>query len=196
MFGLEPIIFWGWLFFILYMGLMVGFGFIGMSRVQNSDDFATARAGYGPVFLALAMTAASGATFLGLPALAYSAGLSSLWQLLYPFGVYIGVWVSMVAIRRGGEAFGSRTIPKYLGDRYKSDALRLLAASFSMVLLFYLAGQLLSGAVIFYNLLGLETFPALIITAIMLMVYVSMGGAHADILSDWVQGALMLVLAV
>jgi hypothetical protein len=28
MFGLEPIIFWGWLFFILYMGLMVGFGFI------------------------------------------------------------------------------------------------------------------------------------------------------------------------
>jgi hypothetical protein len=42
MFGLEPIIFWGWLFFILYMWLMVGFGFIGMSRVQNSDDFATA----------------------------------------------------------------------------------------------------------------------------------------------------------
>jgi len=41
MFGLEPIIFWGWLFFILYMGLMVGFGFIGMSRMQNSDDFAT-----------------------------------------------------------------------------------------------------------------------------------------------------------
>ena len=65
-----------------------------------------------------------------------------------------------------------------------------------MLLLFYLAGQLLSGAVMFYNLLGLETFPALIITAIMLMVYVSMGGAHADILSDWVQGALMLGLAV
>ena len=198
MFGLEPIIFWGWFFFILYMGLMVGFGFIGMSRVQNSDDFATARGGYGPVFLALAMTAtaASGATFLGMPALAYSAGISSLWQLLYPFGVYIGVWVSMVAIRRGGEAFGSRTIPEYLGDRYKSDALRLMTAGFSMLLLFYLAGQLLSGAVMFYNLLGLETFPALMITAFMLMGYVAMGGAHADILSDGVQGALMLVLAV
>ncbi|MFT7499961.1 MAG: Na+/proline symporter [Rheinheimera aquimaris] len=63
---------------------MVGFAIIGMSRVQNSDDFATARAGYGPVFLALAMTAiaASGAAHLGLPALAYSAGISSLWVLL------------------------------------------------------------------------------------------------------------------
>jgi Na+/proline symporter len=198
MFGLEPIIFWGWLFFILYMWLMVGFGFIGMSRVQNSDDFATARGGYGPVFLALAMTATSapGATFLGMPALAYSAGISSLWQLLYPFGVYIGVWVSMAAIRRGGEAFGSRTIPEYLGDRYKSDALRLMTAGFSMLLLIYLAGQLLSAAVMFYNLLGLETFPALMITAFMLMGYVAIGGADADILSDGVQGALMLVLAV
>ena len=198
MFGLEPIVFWGWLFFLLYMGLMLSFGFVGMGRVHSSDDFATARAGYGPVFLALAMTAtaASGATFLGLPALAYSVGISSLGQLLYPFGVYIGVWMSMVAIRRGGEAFGSRTIPEYLGDRYQSESLRLLAAVFSMLLLFYLAGQLLSGAVMFYNLLGLETFPALVITAVMLMVYVSMGGAHSDILSDGVQGALMLVLAV
>ncbi|MGY8802092.1 MAG: hypothetical protein ACKVIZ_08855 [Pseudomonadales bacterium] len=52
--------------------------------MQNSDDFATARVGYGPVFLALAMTAtaASGAAHLGLPALAYSAGISSLWVLL------------------------------------------------------------------------------------------------------------------
>ena len=44
-----------------------------------------------------------------------------------PFGVYIGAWVTMFDVRRD-EAFGSRTIPEYLGDRYRSDALRLLAA--------------------------------------------------------------------
>ena len=199
MFGLEPLVFWGWFFLIVYIGLMLSFGFIGMSRVQNSDDFATARASYGPVFLAFAMTAtaASGATFLGLPALAYSAGLSSLWYaFVYPLGVYIGVWVCLVAIRRAGDTFGSRSMPEYLGDRYDSDALRLIAAAFSMLLLFYLAGQLLAGAVMFYNLLGLETFPALLVTAIILMFYVVMGGAHADILTDGVQGALMLVLAI
>ena len=76
--------FWRLAFLHSEYGLMVGFGIVGMSRVQNSDYFASARAGYGPVFLALAMTAtaASGATYLGLPALAYSAGISSLWQLL------------------------------------------------------------------------------------------------------------------
>ncbi len=44
---------WGWIFLAVYIGAMLVFGLIGMSRVQNSDDFATARAGYGPIFLAL-----------------------------------------------------------------------------------------------------------------------------------------------
>ena len=199
--GMEvaPLIFWGWFFLVLYIGLMLLFGFVGMGRVKNSDDFATARRGYGPVFLAFAMTAtaASGATFLGLPALAYKAGLSSLWYaFVYPLGVYIGVLVCLVAIRRAGETFGSRSMPEYLGDRFDSDALRLMAASFSMLLLFYLAGQLLAGAVMFFNFLGLEPFPALLVTAAILMFYVGLGGAHADILTDGVQGALMLLLAV
>ena len=65
-----------------------------------------------------------------------------------------------------------------------------------MLLLFYLAGQLLAGAVMFFNFLGLEPFPALLVTAAILMFYVGLGGAHADILTDGVQGALMLLLAV
>jgi SSS family transporter len=199
--GMEvtPLIFWGWFFLVFYIGLMLTFGFVGMRRVENSDDFATARRGYGPVFLAFAMaaTAASGATFLGLPALAYKAGLSSLWYaFVYPLGVYIGVLVCLVAVRRAGDTFGSRSMPEYLGDRFDSDALRLLAASFSMLLLFYLAGQLLAGAVMFFNFLGLDPFPALLVTAAILMFYVALGGAHADILTDGVQGALMLLLAV
>ncbi|MDA0823534.1 MAG: sodium:solute symporter family protein [Proteobacteria bacterium] len=198
MFGFEPLVFWGWTFLTLYMGLMVLFGFIGMQRVQSGDDFATARGGYGPVFLAFAMTAtaASGATFLGLPALAYKSGMSVLWYaFVYPLGIYTGVLVCLHGIRRAGESFGSRSMPEYLGDRYDSEALRILAALFSMLLLFYLAGQLLAGAVMFSSMLGLGMFPALCVTALVLMFYVVMGGAHADILTDGVQGALMLALA-
>lgn len=199
MFGIEPLIFWGWTFLVLYIGLMLLFGFIGMRRVEDSDDFATARGSYGPLFLAFAMTAttASGATFLGLPALAYKSGLSVLWYaFVYPLGVYIGVLVCLHAIRRAGASFGSRSMPEYLGDRFDSDALRILAAIFSMMLLFYLAGQLLAGAVMFTSMLGLETFPALCVTAVVLMFYIALGGAHADILTDGVQGALMLLLAI
>jgi len=198
MFGFEPLVFWGWIFLALYMGLMVLFGFVGMSRVKGSDDFATARGAYGPVFLAFAMTAttASGATFLGLPGLAYSAGLSALWYaFVYPLGVYTGVLVCLHGIRRAGASFGSRSMPEYLGDRFESNGLRILAALFSLLLLFYLAGQLLAGAVMFTQMLGIDTFPALCFTAVVLMFYIALGGAHADILTDGVQGALMLALA-
>ncbi len=44
-------------------------------------------------------------------------------------------------------------------------------------------------------MLGLDTFPALCVTAVVLMIYIALGGAHADILTDGVQGALMLMLA-
>jgi len=198
MFGYDPLIFWGWTFLTLYIGLMVVFGFVGMRRVEDSDDFATARGSYGPLFLAFAMTAttASGATFLGLPGLAYKSGMSVLWYaFVYPLGVYTGVVICLHAIRRAGASFGSRSIPEYLGDRFDSDALRIIAAVFSMLLLFYLAGQLLAGAVMFTSMLGLETLPALCITAVVLMFYIALGGAHADILTDGVQGALMLALA-
>src|SRR5690606_4710073 len=65
---------WSWAFLILYIGAMLVLGWLGSRRVSGADDFATARRGYGPLLLAFAFasTAASGATFLGLPGLTYT----------------------------------------------------------------------------------------------------------------------------
>ncbi|MBS02630.1 MAG: sodium:pantothenate symporter [Gammaproteobacteria bacterium] len=188
---------WSWIFLVLYVGAMVGFGWMGSRQVANADDFATARGAYGPFFLALAFaaTTASGATFLGSPALAYQWGMPAvLGNVLYPISLYFGVLVCMRLIATSGNRFGNRSIPEYLGDRYQSDGIRILVSVFSLMLLFYLAGQLVSGLVMFETMLGLSDAWALGITTVVLMVYVTMGGAHADILTDGVQGALMLVL--
>ncbi|MBV1960424.1 MAG: hypothetical protein KUG52_00415 [Immundisolibacteraceae bacterium] len=190
---------WSWLFLSGYIAMMIAFGLIGNSRVKHADDFATARHSYGPWFLALAFSAttASGATFLGIPGLAYQAGLSSLWLLIgYPIGTYIGVLICIKLIANGGDRFGSRSIPEYLGDRFDSEPLRLLTAVFSLLLLTYLAGQLLAGLVMFEQMLGLSAPWALLITSLVLLMYVELGGAHADILTDGVQGGLMVVLAL
>ena len=48
----------------------------------------------------------------------------------------------------------------------------------------------------FEIMLGLDSNWALIITTLVLLFYVVLGGAHADILTDGVQGAMMLLLAV
>lgn len=189
---------WSWLFLAGYILVMIGFGYLGGRRVSGADDFAVARAGYGPAVLALAFasTAASGATFLGLPGLTYSYGLSTLWiAFLYPLGIYTGVLICQRTIGRYGHLAGARSIPEYLGERYQSEALRLSAAVFSLILLFYLAGQLVAGLVMFEMMLGLSQGWALTITTAVLLGYVTLGGAHADILTDGVQGLLMVVLA-
>ena len=102
----------------------------------------------------------------------------------------------MRLIATAGNRFGNRSIPEYLGDRYQSEAIRIMVSILSLVLFFYLAGQLVSGVVMFEIMLGLDSDWALIITTVVLLTYVVLGGAHADILTDGAQGALMLMLAV
>lgn len=45
-------------------------------------------------------------------------------------------------------------------------------------------------------MLGLDADRALLITTVVLLFYVVMGGAHADILTDGIHGAMMLALGV
>ena len=190
---------YSWISLVFYIALMMVCGAIGQRRVKNADDYATARGGYGPIFLALAFTstAASGATFLGIPALAYHFGLSNLWfMFLYPLGLYTGVLICQHAVAHAGTAFGSRSIPEYLGEKYQSEAIRVVTSVYSLVLLFYLAGQLVSGLVMFETMLGLPLPAALVITTAVLAGYVVMGGAHADVFTDGVQGFLMVLLAI
>ena len=190
---------WSWLFLCIYIVAMLAFGWIASRRIKNADDFATARNSYGPYFLAFAFAAstASGATFLGSPGLGYQYGTATLWgKFLYPIGVYLGVLITIKLVSSSGHKFGNRSIPEYLGDRYQSDGVRLLVAVFSLVLFFYIAGQLVSGLVMFETMLGLEPMWALGITTFVLLIYVVLGGAHADILTDGVQGLMMLIVAL
>ena len=190
---------WSWIFMVVYISGMLVIGVIGQRRVKHADDFATARGSYGPIFLAFAFaaTTASGATFLGGPGLGYQWGFASQWgNFLYPIGVYFGVLISMRLIATTGNKFGSRSIPEFLGDRYQSEGIRVMVSIFSLVLFFYLAGQLVSGLVMFEIFLGLSPFWALLITTAVLLFYVVLGGAHADILTDGVQGFMMLILAI
>ena len=190
---------WSWLFLIIYIVFMIWFGLYASRKVSSADEFATARKGYGPFILALAFasTAASGATFLGLPGLTYTYGMSTLWiAFLYPVGIYLGVLICQKTVGHYGNLANARSIPEYLGQKYQSEGLRISAAVFSLLLLFYLAGQMVAGLVMFEMMLGMSKFTALVITTVVLLTYVTLGGAHADIITDGVQGILMVMLAL
>ena len=190
---------WSWIFLAGYIAMMLYFGIVGQRKVSTADDFAVARSGYGPLFLAFAFaaTTASGATFVGFPGIAYNAGTAAIWSVfLYPIGVYLGVLICLKLVSNSGHEFGSRSIPEYLGQRYQSEWIRILVSLFSISLFFYLAGQLVSGLVMFEIMLGVSPAVALGITAIVLLVYVALGGAHADILTDGVQGFIMVAVGL
>lgn len=194
---MMDLVVWSWIFLLGYIGMMLYFGVLGQKKVSTADDFATARGGYGPLFLAFAFaaTVASGATFVGFPGIAYNAGTAAIWSVvLYPIGVYLGVLICLKLVSNSGHEFGSRSIPEYLGQRYQSDWIRILVSVFSLSLFFYLAGQLVSGIVMFEIMLGVSPAVALGVTAAVLMIYVVMGGAHADILTDGVQGFIMVAV--
>jgi SSS family transporter len=197
--GNPSLIAWSWAFMLMYLVGMIAFGIFGQRRIAGGDDYATARGSYGPFVLAIALasTTASGATFLGLPGLAYTHGVSSLWVgLIYPVAIYLALLVGQQAIAQAGNRLGNRSIPEFLGDRFQSDALRLATSVFSLVLLFYLAAQLVAGLAMFEMLLGIGRPYALGITAGVMLCYVLLGGAHADILTDALQGGLMLLIAI
>ena len=190
---------WAWVLLVAYLSAMIALGLVARTKVASGDDFATARRSYSPLFLAFAFaaTVASGGTFIGFPAIAYEAGTAIIWAIvLYPAGVYLGVLACLRLVTESGHRFGSRSIPEFLGERYRSDAVRILVSLFSLMLFFYLAGQLVSGIVMFEVMLGLDKHWALLVTTLVLLVYIVLGGAHADIMTDGVQGAVMVTLGI
>jgi SSS family transporter len=193
------VIAWSWTLMILFIGFMLFLGYLGMRKTKNADDFATARSSYGPIALGLAVcaTTASGSTFMGMPGQAYTLGYPSLWYpLLYPIGIYGGMLLTARLVKSMGEKFSNRTIPEIVGMRFNSEFLRVGLAVVSLLLLFYIVSQLVAAALLFESMMGISYSTGLWLTAIVLAIYLVLGGSHSDIMTDAVQGLLMLVIAI
>ena len=153
----DPVVVWSWIFLVVFVGLFLAMGFIGMKKTTGADDFAVARSSYGPWVLGLAFvaTVASGSTFLGMPGLAYSKGFASLWYpIVYPLGIYLGMLMAAKLVKTMGDRFGNRTIPEFVGQRYDSDFLRIGLTIVSFLLLFYITAQLVAAATLFQVMMG------------------------------------------
>lgn len=194
----NAVVFYSWIFIVVFIFLMLYLGWVGMKKTKSSDDFATARSSYGPLTIALVISAgiSSGSTFMGMPGLAYSIGTPSLWYpLLYPVATVFGMLFVAKAIKQYGDKFGTRTIPEFIGDRYNSEFLRIVLTIISVLLIFYVVSQFVAAATMFQTMMGIKYEVGLLITGVVLAIYVFMGGSHSDILTDAVQGALMLLTA-
>ena len=190
---------WGWIWISVFLVLFIGIGAYGMRKTKNEEDFAVARSSYGPFILAFAFAAtiASGATFMSLPGMAYSKGFATLWYpAVYPIAIYLGMFLAIKLIKTAGDRFKSNSMPEFMGQRYGSNFLRIAFALLSLLLIYYIAAQIVAAATMFQVLLDLKYTTGILMSVGVIALYIGMGGSHADIITDGVQGVMMVAIAL
>ncbi len=185
-----------WIGLAAFLVLILGIGIYSGKKTKSVRDFAIGGGQLGPVVLGLSFTGTylSAAAFLGYPGWSYEYGYSNLWLFLAIMGGGpIGVLMVAKRARKINTTQQSLSLPDWLGDYYSSDFLRIATSIILLFNIFYIAAQFVAGARIFEYLLEIPYGNALMTTTIIVIIYVYVGGAIADVYTDAIQVILMAV---
>lgn len=188
---------------VLYMGVCLALGFFAYRRTFNLGDFILGGRSLNSFVTAFSAQATdmSGWLLMGLPGLAYAAGLDAAWMAL---GLAVGTYLNwkLVAARlrvRTEQLDNSLTLPDYFERRFADNSrlLRTLTAFFVLVFFaFYTSSGFVAAGRLFESLFGLPFVHAMFWGSVVMLAYTFFGGFLAVSWSDVLQGTLMLVALV
>ena len=140
-------------------------------------------------------TYGSASSFIGGPGVAYTTGLG--WVLLSMAQLPAGYFVLMVLGKKFAILARKNnyiTVIDFLKDRYQSNTIVFISAISIIIFLFSsMTAQWVGGGRLIESLTGLSYQTSLLIFVISVSVYVIIGGFRAVVLTDTVQGVIMLV---
>jgi len=189
-----------WTLFVVYLVGTAWLGWQGYRRTTGFGSFAVGDRAMNPfvVGITLAASVASAATFIINPGFVYVDGFGAFFHM--SIGVGIG-FISMLVLlsfrfRRIGAASGALTIPDWIGKRYESRGFALYFSilnllSFAFVVL--LVGGI---SIVMQSLLDVSNTLALIIALVFVTGYVFIGGTYAHVLTNLLQGSLMILVTL
>lgn len=172
----------------------------GKRRVNSLSDYLVAGRNLGGWLVALSFYATfmSTNTFIGAAGKSYSAGM--IWC------IGIVVYVSLCCVSWFVVAprfvpltrqYESLTVADFLGSRYQSMRLRRIAAAIiAFASIVYLVAIYKGSALALGEMLELQYEVALVAVFLVVTLYTLAGGFHSVVLTDAVQGVLMLAGAV
>jgi sodium/proline symporter len=181
---------------------MLGIGvlFFFRSKSKTDKDYFLGGKTMGPWVSAMSAQASDMSAWLlmGLPGSILAFGLGQAW---IGIGLAIGTALNWILVarrlRRFSEAAGdSITLPQYLSNRFvtKSKVLQVsCAVVFLVCFTLYVASAFVAGANVFTSLFSIKKELAMLIFAVILIVYTFLGGYKAVCWTDFFQGILMLV---
>ncbi|HIJ17900.1 MAG TPA: sodium:solute symporter family protein, partial [Thermoplasmata archaeon] len=133
-------------FFVIYLGAMLAIAFYAYRRSKRtSEDYFVASRSIGPVvlFISMAATNFSAFTFFGFAGAAYKFGLAYYGIMAFGTGLMaLSFFFLGRQIWRLGKEHGYITPPELIGDRFRSDSLRMIFLAVMVVFtLPYIATQ-------------------------------------------------------
>lgn len=140
----------------------------------------------------------SGWMLMGLPGCVYAFGANQAWIAI---GLLIGTILNWVIVagrlrRYTIKAGNAMTIPEYLNNRFRDKHSILITISAIVIVIFfvvYSASAFASGGKLFSSITKMDYHQALIVGAVVILIYTFLGGFLAVCTTDFVQGMMMLV---
>ncbi len=190
--------------FILYFVVVLGIGmfFFVKSKSGNDKDYFLGGRSMGPWVTALSAQASdmSGWLLMGFPGSILAMGMGQVW---IGIGLALGTAANWIFVARRLRKFSqcandSITIPQYLSNRFmaKSRALQIICAVIFLVFFtIYVASSFVAGQKVFIQVVPqLAETPeiALLIFAVIIILYTFLGGFKAVCWTDFFQGLMML----
>ncbi|MFU8878438.1 MAG: sodium/proline symporter, partial [Wenzhouxiangellaceae bacterium] len=188
---------------LAYLVALLAIGAWAQRRTADTSDFHLAGRKMGPWVAALSASASSSSawTLLGVSGAAYAWGLEAIWLVPAVVSGFVINWVFIAPrLQPASHANGALTLVEFLASGLEDAAQRRLRLAGALIVLFcftfYIASQFQGAGTALGTALPIGTPAAIAIGALIVVVYVFLGGFWAASVSDALQGLMMLFVAL
>ena len=188
---------------IAYLILMIVVGILASKKNKDTSDFYLGGRKLGPIVTAMSAEASDMSSYLlmGLPGLALLTGFADVgWTVI---GLAIGTYLNWLFVAKRLRIYsqhnGSITIPDFFSNRYHDNKHFLMGISAIIILIFfvpYTASGFSACGKLFQTLFGMNYHAAMILSAVIIIAYTSIGGFLAASTTDLLQSIIMTVALV
>ncbi len=185
---------------VIYLAAMVAIGAVYSKKNKNTDDFYLGGRKLGPLVTAMSAEASDMSSYLlmGLPGLAVVYGIAEAsWTAIgLAIGTYINWLLVAKRIRLYSHKINAVTIPEFFAKRFHDNAKVLsLIAALIIIIFFvpYTASGFSACGKLFSSLFSVDYQIAMIISAVVIVLYTTLGGFSAASTTDLIQSIVMTV---
>ncbi len=182
--------------FVAYIILMVLIGIYEYRRTKGLIDFYLAGKNLGVLVVSFSFFATyfSTAAFLGGGGFGFLAGFQwSAFLTLFHIIFAIAAWILIAPpMKKLADKHGALTIPELFKMKYGKLAQVIAALVILFFFQFYMISIYKGAGNLFEVMLNLDYKTGLIITGVVVMLYTAIGGFRAVVMTDLIQGLLIL----